>query len=92
MDCQIVNPSNGRSDGLILFWKREIKIELIFFAPMYIDVCVIESTSKVWRQTGIYGVFWEMRHKIKMVSSKGIIKQCVLAKAKKITVSCSISL
>jgi hypothetical protein len=22
MDCQIVNPSNGRSGGLIMFWKK----------------------------------------------------------------------
>jgi hypothetical protein len=27
MDSQIVNPSNGRSVGLILFWKKEIRIE-----------------------------------------------------------------
>jgi hypothetical protein len=64
MDCQIVNPSNGRSGGLILFWKREIKIELIFSAPMYIDVRVIESTSKIWRLTGIYGEpRWEDKFK-----------------------------
>jgi hypothetical protein len=34
-------------------------------------------------------VFWQMRHKIIMVPSKSIIEQCVLAKAKKTTVSCS---
>jgi hypothetical protein len=51
MDCQIVNPSNGRSGGLTVFWKKEIKIEIIFSAPKYIDVCVVESTNKVWRLT-----------------------------------------
>jgi hypothetical protein len=64
MDCQIVNPSNGRSGGLIVFWKKEIKIELIFSAPKYIDVRVIESTNKVWRLTGIYGEpRWEDKFK-----------------------------
>jgi hypothetical protein len=30
MDCKIVNPSNGRSGGVLLLWKKEIKIEMIF--------------------------------------------------------------
>jgi hypothetical protein len=64
MDCQIVNPSNGRSGGLILFWKKEIKIELIFSTPKYIDVRMIESTNKIWRLTGIYGEpRWEDKFK-----------------------------
>jgi hypothetical protein len=64
MDSQIVNPSNGRSGGLILFWKKEIRIEQIFSAPNYIDVRVVESTSKVWRLTGIYGEpRWEDKYK-----------------------------
>jgi hypothetical protein len=55
MDSQIVNPSNGRSGGLIMFWRKEIKVELIFSAPKYIDVRIIESVDKIWRLTGIYG-------------------------------------
>jgi hypothetical protein len=47
MDCKIVNPSNGRSCGVILFWKKEINIELIFSAPKYIDVRVVESPDKI---------------------------------------------
>jgi hypothetical protein len=53
MDGQIVNPSNGRSGGLIMFWKKEIKVELIFSAPKYIDVQIVESVDKIWRLTGI---------------------------------------
>jgi hypothetical protein len=64
MDMQIVNPSNGRSGGVILFWKREINIQQIFSAPNYIDVCVTESLDKVWRLTGIYGEpRWEDKYK-----------------------------
>jgi hypothetical protein len=35
MDFKIVNPSNGRSGGLILFWKSEIVIQQLFSAPNY---------------------------------------------------------
>jgi exonuclease III len=55
MDFKIVNPSNGRSGGVILFWKKEIVIHQIFSAPKYIDVRVVESPDKEWRLTGIYG-------------------------------------
>jgi exonuclease III len=48
MDCKIVNPSNGRSGGVLIFWK-EIKLQQIFSAPKYIDVHISESNDKVWR-------------------------------------------
>jgi hypothetical protein len=38
MDMKIVNPSVGRSGGLLLLWKKEISIQQIFLAPNYIDV------------------------------------------------------
>jgi hypothetical protein len=64
MDSKIVNPSNGRSGGLIMFWKKEIKIELLFLAPKYIDIRVVESETKIWRLTGIYGEpRWEDKYK-----------------------------
>jgi hypothetical protein len=64
MDFKVVNPSNGRSGGVLLFWKKEINIQLIFSAPKYIDVRVIESQEKVWRFTGIYGEpRWEDKYK-----------------------------
>jgi hypothetical protein len=47
MDSKIVNPSKGRSDGLIMFWRKEIKVELLFLAPKYIDVRVVESDTKI---------------------------------------------
>jgi hypothetical protein len=64
MDYKIVNPSNGRSGGVIMFWKKEIKIDLIFSAPKYIDVRVVERPEKIWRLTGIYGEpRWEDKYK-----------------------------
>jgi hypothetical protein len=64
MDFNIINPSNGRSGGVILLWKREVVIEQIFSAPKYIDVRVIESPGKIWRLTGIYGEpKWEDKFK-----------------------------
>jgi hypothetical protein len=63
MDCKIVNPSNGRSGGILLLWKKEIKIKMIFSAPKYIDVKVSESVDKIWRLNGFYGEpRWEDRH------------------------------
>jgi hypothetical protein len=31
MDFKICNPSNGRSGGVLVFYKKEIKVEMIFF-------------------------------------------------------------
>jgi hypothetical protein len=63
MDFKIVNPSNERSGGVLLLWKKEIKIEMIFSAPKYIDVKVIEGDNKIWRLTGFYGEpRWDDRH------------------------------
>jgi hypothetical protein len=33
MDSKILNPSNGRSGGLVMLWKKDINVELIFLAP-----------------------------------------------------------
>jgi hypothetical protein len=64
MDFKIINPSNGRSGGVLLLWKREVVIEQIFSAPKYIDVRVIESPGKIWHLTGIYGEpKWEDKYK-----------------------------
>jgi hypothetical protein len=52
---KIINPSNGRSGGVIFIWRRDVTIEQIISAPKYIDVKVIESPDKVWRFTGFYG-------------------------------------
>ena len=64
MDHKIVNPSDGRSGGVIFLWKKEVVIEQTFSAPKYIDVRVTEMPDKVWRMTGIYGEpRWEDKYK-----------------------------
>ena len=64
MDSKIVYKSNGRSGGVILLWKKEIKVERIFSAPNYIDVRIVEDPHKIWRLTGLYGEpRWEDRYK-----------------------------
>jgi hypothetical protein len=50
----IVNPSDGRSGGVLLLWKKEITAQQIFSAPKYIDVRIIEILHKIWRLNGIY--------------------------------------
>jgi hypothetical protein len=63
MDYKIVNPSNGRSGGVLFFWKKEIKLQQIFSAPKYIDVQTSEN-DRVWRLIGIYGEpKWEDKYK-----------------------------
>lgn len=46
MDFKIVNPSDGRSGGVLLLWRREIKVQQLFSAPKYIDVHIVESPEK----------------------------------------------
>jgi hypothetical protein len=46
MDYSIVQPSDGRKGGIIMFWKKEIKIHQIFACPNYIDVTIDEGPSK----------------------------------------------
>lgn len=47
MDFMIVNPSNSRSGGVLLLWKREINVIQIFSTPKYIDVRIVESPGKI---------------------------------------------
>jgi hypothetical protein len=55
MDSKIVNPSEGRSGGVLMLWKKEIKIQQKISAPKYIDVQITETPDKIWRLTGLYG-------------------------------------
>jgi hypothetical protein len=64
MDSKIINPSDGRSGGLIMLWKREISIQQVFSSPKYIDVHIDEGQGRKWRPTGIYGEpRWEDKYK-----------------------------
>jgi hypothetical protein len=39
---------------LVLLWMKELQIQQQKLAPNYIDVQVIEDSSKIWQLTGIY--------------------------------------
>jgi hypothetical protein len=43
---QIVNPSDGRSGQVIMFWKKEKVIQRLFSTLKYIDARVEESLGK----------------------------------------------
>jgi exonuclease III len=63
MDFKEVVQSDGRSGGLLLQWKKEIKISLRFKMKYYIDVNVEHSHDFTWRFTGFYGEpKWQERH------------------------------
>jgi hypothetical protein len=62
MDFIIAQRSDGRKGGLILFWKREVTVQLLLSGPTFIDVKIVER-DKQWRFTGIYGEFrWQDKH------------------------------
>lgn len=55
MPHMIVKDCDGKSGGLAMFWKREIKLELRWKGRMHIDATVTEGDGFKWRITGIYG-------------------------------------
>jgi len=52
-DKMIVHESNGRSGGLLLMWREEVKIRMKGIIHNYIDVLIEDDGG--WRFTGIYG-------------------------------------
>ena len=52
----LIVPSFGRSGGLALLWRRDVKVEIQGYLGSYIDAIVtnLESEFK-WRITGFYG-------------------------------------
>jgi exonuclease III len=63
MDFKEVVRSDGRSGGLLLLWKKEVKISLRFKMKYYIDVNVEHSHDFTWRFTCFYGEpKWQERH------------------------------
>jgi hypothetical protein len=57
MDSSIIQPSDGRKGGIIMFWRKEVNLYQSFACPNYIDVRIDECLNKVWRLTGMYGEF-----------------------------------
>ena len=56
MDHIIVVPSiDGRKGGLLLVWKKEVRIYSRAATLDFIDVSVEDDDGEMWRLTGIYG-------------------------------------
>ena len=52
----LVVPSEGRSGGLAMLWKREVQLEIMGYSRNHIDAIVTEQVSGYrWRITGFYG-------------------------------------
>lgn len=51
-DQHVVHESDGRSGGLLMFWKDEVEVVCSAITENYIDVLIKEETE--WRLTGIY--------------------------------------
>jgi hypothetical protein len=64
MDSSIIQPSDGRKGGIIMFWQKEVKLSQNYACPNYIDVTINEGPMKTWRFTGMYGEFkWADKYK-----------------------------
>ena len=56
MDEMLVAPSpDGRKGGLLLAWKKEVRIYFRGSTLDFIDMTMEEPNGEVWRMTGIYG-------------------------------------
>jgi exonuclease III len=55
MDHKYVVQSDGKSGGLILFWKKEVPVSLRDKNKNLIDVFIGSGADNFWRFTGLYG-------------------------------------
>ena len=52
----LVVPSEGKSDGLALLWKLEVKVDTQTFSRWHIDAIINSGDSiRKWHLTGFYG-------------------------------------
>ena len=62
MNHKFVCASDGEKGGLIMFWRKEMKIHRLELDPMYIDVLIEGRNNTNWRLTGMYGEL-KLEHK-----------------------------
>lgn len=55
MHGMVARDCEGRSGGIVLFWKKEVNIKLRNYSRYHIDVEIVEGDGFRWRFTGIYG-------------------------------------
>jgi hypothetical protein len=82
-DFMCVDESDGRSRGLVLFWKEENKMISEYVSPNFIDVVFETLCGSRWRLTGFYGEpAWEDRHQswssLRDLSSRPLLPWLVL--------------
>jgi exonuclease III len=73
MQGMVARDCEGRSGGIVLFWKKEVNISLGSFSRYHIDVKIEEEDGFKWRFTGIYGepavekrgITWRLMHILK---------------------------
>lgn len=64
MDQKLVCVSDGRKGGLVLFWKKEVRIHRLALDPIFNDVRVEDANNNSWRLTAMYGEFkWEHKYR-----------------------------
>ena len=52
----MVVPSKGRSEGLALLWKKELKVDVQSYSDSHIDAIIGQGEDGLqWRLTGFYG-------------------------------------
>lgn len=52
-DHHIIVESHGHSGGLLMLWRKDVKIKMQEVSEYFIDVLV--DDGREWRLTGIYG-------------------------------------
>jgi hypothetical protein len=63
MDFKEVVISDGRSGGLIIFWKKEVVLSVRDKTENFIYVFIGAGQDNIWRFTGMYGEpRWENKH------------------------------
>lgn len=50
LDCE------GRSGGITLLWKEEVKVSVLSYSKQHIDALIIDCANNTeWHITGVYG-------------------------------------
>ena len=78
-DHKLVAPSlDGTSGGLLLVWKKEVRIYSRTTTLEFIDVSIEEPDGRMWRMTGIYGEpSWDYKERTYWEGSACPIKSAV---------------
>ena len=56
MDGMIVNPSDGREGGVVLYWKKGIEVVQLFSDPNYIDVRIDDNVGPWKVDRHVWGI------------------------------------